>query len=136
MSRGRALVAAAMITLAPAAGCTGSAFTKPVTVSTKSDAVAITKKLGPVRVSTCTRMILFVPYEVEDGPAAFDELLAQSKKLGGNAVVDVQWRAEDFTMVFPFYMGGCGATTGTAAIVEGRSEEAGPAAAPAASGGG
>lgn len=117
MSRAALLLAATLA--AGGAACTSSPFNHPVTISTRSDALTVVERIGPVSVEACDTVVLIVPI-ASDPADSFDALLAKVKAAGGNAAVDVQVRATDVTMAFPFFTRTCVETKATAAKVAAR----------------
>ena len=106
---------AAVLMLAP--GCSSSVFNHPVSLSTKTDAVHVARRIKPVSVEKCDTLIVVVPI-AHDPADMFDELLARAHEAGGNAVVDMQVRATSTAMAFPLFVRSCAVATGTAAVID------------------
>jgi hypothetical protein len=117
MRRALTLTLGLLATCAASVGCTSSVFNTPVTLSTKSDAVNVTRRLQQVSVEQCDVMVVLVPV-VSDPASLYDELLARAEQVGGNAVLDMQIRYARMAFAIPFYTQDCAIATGTAAIVE------------------
>lgn len=113
MKASRWLLAIAPIALALATGCSGDALPQPMTVSTKTDAVAIRERFAPIEVEACETMILLVPVDLASGDEMIAALLDTARSRGGDAVVDVHFRSTGGSAVVPFYSHGCYVATGT-----------------------
>ena len=72
-------------------GCKTYVFNQPATISTKSMVYKHVKPIKDVKAEYTDRMILFFPL-IQDPRKIYDDLLAEAKKAGGNAVIDVQVR--------------------------------------------
>lgn len=99
--------------------CTYKVFHEPTTVSTKSRPIKDVRLLEAVNAKSCDYFILFIPIPLfPDYPNVYDELLKKAKDLGGNAVVDFQWRSENyFSWSFPPIVVDCWEAVGTAAVI-------------------
>lgn len=97
--------------------CTYKVFHEPTTVSTKSRPIKDVRLLEAVNAKSCDYFILFIPIS-SDPRNVYDELLKKAKDLGGNAVVDFQWRSENyFSWSFPPIVVNCWEAVGTAAVI-------------------
>lgn len=115
----RACVAATLAALlAGACGCSSSVFHHPVTLSTKSDALRIVRRLGPVVVERCDMIVLVVPV-VASSANAYDELLGKALRAGGNTVIDFRREETSLVAVPPLFNRVCWRVSGTAALVDG-----------------
>jgi uncharacterized protein YbjQ (UPF0145 family) len=83
-------------------------------VSTRSAPAARARPIQQVEVEQCSMVVLVVPI-IPDPRAAFDRLLEQAEKAGGNAVVDVQTRPGDVMAAVPLFTRVCYKLEGTAA---------------------
>jgi hypothetical protein len=113
----RALTLALIAACAASLGCTSSVFNTPVTLSTKSEAVNVTRRLQRVAVEQCDTLVVLVPV-VDDPASLYEELLARAEQAGGNAVLDMQISYTSAAFAVPFFSHDCVTATGTAAIVE------------------
>ncbi|MBL7715148.1 MAG: hypothetical protein JNL01_06735 [Bdellovibrionales bacterium] len=110
------LFVASMTVLASA--CTTPVFKSPKTISTDSRASTGVKRIGPVAVENCSRVVLFfIPISITDPREEYDELLEEAKKMGGNAVVDFQTHMTDSLNAL-LYTSFCSTATGTAARID------------------
>ena len=100
------------------AGCSSSTlFPKPVTISTRIDAVHRVTRVKDLAISRCDNVFFVVP--VTSSPQkAYAELLDEARAAGGNALVDVKVRDDGGIVVPPFWIRACWQATATAAIVE------------------
>jgi len=101
-------------------GCTQHVFHKPMAISTKSAAAKNIKPLQLVSTEQKTYFFILFPIITPVDPRdIWDNLLAESKKVGGNSVIDVQFRGESsFLWAFPMLGAMTCKATGTAAIIE------------------
>lgn len=114
----RAVACAVFPLVAVLCGCTSAVFNRPVSMSTRSDAVHVVRRLGPVAVERCDTIVVVVPF-AHDPAEAYDELLERAKRAGGNAVLDVQIHATSVALAVPVFTRTCLEVTGTAAIIDG-----------------
>ncbi len=97
--------------------CTYKVFHEPTTVSTKSRPVNNVRLLGTVKATSCNYFFLFIPIS-SDPRNAYAELLQKANELGGNSVVDFQWRSKDFfSWMLPPIKVDCWEAVGTAAVI-------------------
>ena len=101
-------------------GCTQHVFHKPMAISTKSAAAQNIKTLQIVSTEQKTYFFILFPIITPMDPRdIWDNLLEEAKKVGGNSVVDVQFRGEkSFLWAFPMLGAMTCKATGTAAIIE------------------
>ena len=101
-------------------GCTQHVFHKPMAISTKSAATQNIKALQQVSTEQNTYFFLFIPIISPMDPRdVWDNLLEEAKKVGGNSVIDVQFRGKkSFLWAFPLMGYVTCEATGTAAVIE------------------
>ena len=108
----KGLVAAVFLVLA---GCVHPVFNRPMTVSTHSNAAPQARRLQQVRVERCASVFLFIPIPF-DPRQVYDDLLDEAQRVGGNAIVDFQWRGTG-VLGFPGFIHACVEGVGTAAVL-------------------
>jgi len=84
-------------------GCSSYVFHSPKTLSTKSFPTNTVTKIKKVSTKQTFVWFLLLPFSSPMDPRnVWDNLLKEAKKVGGNAVVDVQVRADQsFILAFP-----------------------------------
>lgn len=83
-------------------------------VSTKTSAAPPHEVLGPVATSYCDHLVLVVFPFVHDQRESYGDLLDEVRRMGGDAIVDLQVSLRDTAYFFPVYMKGCWHFEGTA----------------------
>lgn len=105
----------ALLVLAP--GCVVPVFNMPTTISTRSVTALHAKRLQPVTATSTSYAFILIPIPA-DPRDIYDELLAESKRVGGNAVIDVQVRSKNtFLWMCPLVLVDTVEATGVAAVV-------------------
>jgi hypothetical protein len=99
-----------------ASGCVQPVFHEPTTISTKSIAALKARPLKQVRAESTAVVVLIIPI-VPDPRDIYDDLLAEAKNAGGNAVIDVQVRNRSTVFVLPGIFVQKTEAVGTAAVV-------------------
>lgn len=94
--------------------CSQKVFRTDVVASTKSQAIGSYKALGTVSLRTCNRWIYPGIITFSIYPNIYQNLMDQSKTMGGNAVMDFQVRSDGFVFFYPFYSHQCYLMQGTA----------------------
>jgi hypothetical protein len=97
-------------------GCSYHVFNDPMTISTKSAAAGNFQSIKTVKVVTCDYWFLGFGMEHEY-KGLWDDLLAEAKKAGGTAVIDMQFHGADgsFYWMIPPFGRTCWEATGIAA---------------------
>lgn len=113
-----ASVLLALAFLVSSTGCVAHVFHDPATISTKTIAASNAKHLKPVSATLTNYFFVLIPIP-RDPRDIYEDLLAEAKAAGGNAVVDVQIRNKSmFLLVFPTVLIDRWEAEGIAAIVE------------------
>ncbi len=96
----RGLLLTCSLTLA---SCVTEVFSSPVTLSTKASAARHAESLGAVSHSYTNSQIVVIPI-IPNPRRPYDSLLEQARQKGGNAVVDVQLRNDNwfYALLFLF----------------------------------
>jgi hypothetical protein len=98
-----------------------SVFPESVILSTSANAVPEYRDLGLVEVSRCDRQIFFFPI-IESSKKMYDRLFAEVQSVGGDAIIDYQYRpAKTFVFFMGFISSYCYTATGTAIKTKGSS---------------
>ena len=84
------------------------------TISTKTNVAPVHEVLGTVSTDYCDHVALLIIPIVSDQRERYDELMAETKRLGGDAIVDFQVRMQDTAWFFPLYVKFCWELSGTA----------------------
>ena len=109
-------VASLLLIAMTSTGCITEIFNNRVTVSTSGEAAEGVERLGPVQVHRCNYQILLIIPIVRDPKDLYDDLLHEAQRIGGNAVVDFEFRAgEGSFWFFPLFMKSCLEGVGEAA---------------------
>lgn len=101
------------ISLLSLSACTHHVFNHPLAISTKSEPAKNFQPIKTVRVTQCNSTICIIPM-ISDPRDLYDDLLAEAKKVGGTAVIDIQVHNDDADMCLPIYSHFCIEATGTA----------------------
>ncbi|MGE3165250.1 MAG: hypothetical protein AB7O52_10120 [Planctomycetota bacterium] len=101
-----------------ASGCVAPVFNAPTTLSTRSVVERHARKLQPVTATSTSYAFVLIPVPA-DPRDLYDDLLAEAKRVGGNAVLDVQVRSHStFLWLFPLVLVDTVEATGIAAVVQ------------------
>jgi hypothetical protein len=98
--------------------CSVRTFERPVILSTRSNAMEIEHTLGNVSVRRCVLMLYFFSKPV-NYKSLYEELFQNVNRLGGDALIDFQVRADGIVGFWPFFIKDCVVATGTAVRVSG-----------------
>lgn len=105
-----------LLALLALSGCKIAVFETPVTVSTRSHAVARAEAIERVTVKRCNYQVLIVPI-IRNPKPAYEELMNAAAEKGGNAILDFEVRDAGFVGVVPFFLRACWEATGIAAKI-------------------
>ena len=99
-------------------GCAAPVFNDPITLSTRSTVERQITRLSEVRAEQTSYFFILLPFQ-PDPRDLYDDLLANARAAGGNAVVDVQIRSSHvFAWVLPGVVVNTIEAHGTAARIQ------------------
>lgn len=108
-----------LVSLFSATGCVSYVFKEPATVSTRSEVIKHVKPIREISVEYTNYIFVIIPIMPDPGKV-YEDLMAEAKKAGGNAVVDIQVRPKKsgLTGFLPVFMSVTFEAVGTAAVIE------------------